>query len=135
VSVGILLVAHDSLGTVLLRIAAGIFGALPPNAESLDVENDSPCDQVLERARAMVERLDTGEGVLVLTDIYGATPANLARSLLDGPHRVRLLAGVNLPMLVRALTYAHLDLESAMERALIGGRDGVLLCAAHCETD
>lgn len=134
-SVGILLVTHQSLGSALLRVACGIFGTCPANADSLEVENDAPCEDLLARARGLVERLDTGDGVLVLTDIYGSTPANLARDLLDGPRRVRLLAGVNLPMLVRALSYASLDLDSVVEKAMVGGRDGVLLCTARTETD
>lgn len=134
-SVGILLITHQALGGALLQIAAGIFGAWPPNAEALEIENDAPCEEMLAQARRLVERLDTGDGVLILTDIYGATPANLARNLLDGSGRVRLLAGVNLPMLVRALSYAHLELDTVMEKAMVGGRDGVLLCAARRETD
>ena len=134
-SVGILLVTHQSLGTALLRVACGIFGTCPTKAEALEVENDAPCEVLLAQARGQMERLDSGDGVLVLTDIYGSTPANLARDLLDGPGRVRLLAGVNLPMLVRALSYASLDLDSLVEKAFVGGRDGVLLCAARAETD
>ncbi len=134
-SVGVLLVTHQSLGPALLRVATGIFGRCPAHAEALEVENDAPCDVRLGEARRLVECLDTGDGVLVLTDIYGSTPANLARDLLDGPGRVRLLAGVNLPMLVRALSYAGLDLDEVVEKALNGGRDGVLLCAARGERD
>jgi mannose PTS system EIIA component len=135
VSVGVLLVTHQTLGSALLRVASGIFGRCPVNAEALEVENDAPCDIRLDEARRLVARLDTGDGVLVLTDIYGSTPANLARDLLAGPGRVRVLAGVNLPMLVRALNYAGLDLDSVVEKALVGGRDGVLPCTARCETD
>jgi PTS system ascorbate-specific IIA component len=134
-SVGILLVTHQSLGTALLRVACGIFGTCPTRAEALEVENDAPCEVRLGEAQRLIERLDTGDGVLVLTDIYGSTPANLARDLLDGTTRVRLVAGVNLPMLVRALSYAGLDLDSVMEKALVGGRDGVLPCVGRAETD
>ncbi len=134
-SVGILLVTHQSLGTALLRVACGIFGTCPTQAESLEVENDAPCEVLLDQAWGLLERLDTGDGVLVLTDIYGSTPANLARDLLNGPGQVRLVAGVNLPMLVRALSYAGLDLDSVADKALAGGRDGVLLCAARSAAD
>lgn len=134
-SVGILLVTHQLLGTALLRVANGIFGTCPTRAEALEVENDAPCEVLLAHAQGLLDRLDTGDGVLVLTDIYGSTPANLARDLLDGSRQVRLVAGVNLPMLVRALSYAGLDLDAVADKALTGGRDGVLLCAARSEAD
>jgi len=135
VSVGILLITHSPLGADLLRIATGIFGACPAPAEALEVENDAPCDPLLAHAERLVSRLDTGDGVLVLTDIYGSTPANLAVDLLGRRERIRVLAGVNLPMLVRALNYAELDLDSVAEKALTGGRDGVCLCARRGSED
>ena len=71
---------------------------------------------------------DRGDGVLVLTDLYGSTPANLAVALGDRHDRIRVLAGANLPMLVRALSYAGLELDQLVDKALTGGRDGVLRC-------
>ncbi len=130
-SVGILLITHGALGSELLRIASGIFGTCPARADALGVENDAPCDPLLEDAEQRAARLDEGDGVLVLTDLYGSTPANLAVALRDRRDRVRVLAGVNLPMLVRALSYTALDLDQLVEKALMGGRDGVLLCCAR----
>ena len=127
-SVAILLITHASLGSELLRIASGIFGTCPARAEALDVENDTPCDPLLDQAERHAARLDEGDGVLVLTDLYGSTPANLALGLRERCDRVRVLAGVNLPMLVRALSYNALDLDQVAEKALDGGRDGVLSC-------
>jgi PTS system ascorbate-specific IIA component len=135
VSVGILLITHRPLGTDLLRIATGIFGACPAPVESLEVENDAPCELLLADAERMASQLDRGDGVLVLTDIYGSTPSNLAVDLQGRRDRIRVLAGVNLPMLVRALNYAELDLDDVVEKALTGGRDGVLLCARRGERD
>ncbi len=127
-SVGLLLITHRPLGADLLRVATGIFGTCPTRVESLEVENDAPCDLVLMQAEQIAERLDAGDGVLVLTDIYGATPARLASALLGPSRRRRVLAGVNLPMVLRALNYAGLDLETLAEKALAGGRDGVRSC-------
>ncbi len=127
-SVGLLLITHYPLGADLLRVATGIFGTCPTRAESLEVENDAPCDQMLAQAEQMVGRLDAGDGVLVLTDLYGATPANVAGALLARRPHLRMVAGVNLPMVLRALSYAGLDLESVAEKALAGGRDSVRLC-------
>ena len=81
--------------------------------------------QFVEMARQMLELVDTGEGVLIMSDIYGATPANLAMKLLE-PGRIEGLAGVNLPMLLRALTYRDKDMATLVSRATAGGRDGVL---------
>ncbi len=75
----------------------------------------------------MLELVDNGEGVLVLTDIFGASPANLAIKLLE-PGRVEGLTGVNLPMLLRALTYREKGMEILLQRARDGGRDGVFTC-------
>ena len=128
-SIGLLLITHRPLGADLLRVATAIFGTCPTRAEALEVENDSPGDIVRAEAERLAASLDTGDGVLVLTDIYGATPARVAATLLARPGR-RLLAGVNLPMVVRALNYAGLDLDTVAERALAGGRDGVRSCCA-----
>ena len=81
-------------------------------------------------ARDMIKLVDTGRGVLILTDIYGATPSNLAIKLLE-PGRIEGIAGVNLPMLLRALTYRDKDMDTLVTRAIAGGRDGVLNMLKH----
>ena len=78
----------------------------------------------------MLTLVDNGRGVLVLTDIYGASPSNLAMKLLE-PGRIEGVAGVNLPMLLRALTYRDRDMETLVTRAVAGGRDGVLNMLKH----
>ena len=90
---------------------------------------DDPLDS-LPLARDMVKLVDTGHGVLVLTDIYGATPSNLAMKLLE-PGRIEGIAGVNLPMLLRAIAYRDKDMETLVTRTLAGGRDGVLNMLKH----
>ncbi len=127
-TVGLLLITHQPLGGDLLRVATAIYGTRPARAEALEVENDAPGEQVLAQAQGLAQQLDEGDGLLVLTDLYGATPANLALALRDRHPRTRVVAGVNLPMLLRALTYAGLDLDSVVEKALAGGRDGVCRC-------
>jgi PTS system ascorbate-specific IIA component len=84
---------------------------------------DDPLD-LLPLALQMLDLVDNGDGVLILTDIFGASPANLAIKLLD-PGRVEGLTGVNLPMLLRALTYREKGMEILLQRARDGGRDGV----------
>jgi len=125
VSVGILLLTHRPLGEDLLRIASEILGRVPDGIACCEVVNDTPPDEILDRCRCLAETLDQGEGLLVLTDLYGATPANVARAFADSRAQVRVVSGLNLPMLLRTLNYAALDLDHLAEKALSGGRDGV----------
>lgn len=128
-SVTLLMITHQPFGADLLRVASAILGARPQGVDAMDVVNDVPREILIEDARQRLERLDEGDGVLVMTDLYGSTPANVAVALLAQHDRLRVIAGLNLPMLLRAITYASLDLDSVADKALQGGRDGVLLCS------
>jgi PTS system ascorbate-specific IIA component len=123
------MITHQPFGADLLRVATEILGGLPQGVEAMEVVNDVPCEVLTAEALKRLERLDAGDGVLILTDIYGSTPANIAVALLTTRDRLRVIAGLNLPMLLRALTYASLALDAVAEKALQGGRDGVLLCS------
>ncbi len=128
--IGILIVAHDTLGESLVRAVTHVLGTRPPQLEVLSVAaTDDPAD-LLPAARELVARLDTGKGVLVFSDLYGATPCNLAAKLMK-PGRVEVVAGVNLPMLVRAFTYRNRGLETTIKKAISGACDGVV----HLEAD
>ena len=123
--IGILIVAHDTLAESLARAVTHVLGARPAQFETLSVRStDDPLD-LLPNARAAIARLDTGEGVLVFTDIYGATPANLANKLL-ATGRIEGVAGVNLPMLVRAFTYRAKGMDTMIRKAISGGCEGVV---------
>lgn len=128
-TVGLLLITHNELGAVLLRTATRMLGGSPLQAETLAVSDSAERDALIAQARRAAARLDTGEGVLVLTDLYGSTPANIARSL-QAEAEVRVINGVNLPMLVRVLNYPALGLADMAAKALSGGRDGVMACPA-----
>jgi PTS system ascorbate-specific IIA component len=123
------MITHQPFGADLLRVATEILGGLPQGVEAMEVVNDVPCEVSTAEALKRLERLDAGDGVLILTDIYGSTPANIAVALLTTRDRLRVIAGLNLPMLLRALTYTSLALDAVAEKALQGGRDGVLLCS------
>ncbi len=128
--IGILIVAHDTLGESLVRAVTHVLGTRPPQLEVLSVAaTDDPAD-LLPAARELVARLDTGKGVLVFSDLFGATPCNLAAKLMK-PGRVEVVAGVNLPMLVRAFTYRNRGMETTIKKAISGACDGVL----HLEVD
>nr|WP_206171455.1 PTS fructose transporter subunit IIA [Thiorhodococcus mannitoliphagus] len=126
-----MILTHSPLAGDLLRIASDILGGRPANAEILEVVNDTPCESLVDQSLRLADHLDQGDGVLILTDVYGATPANVALTLNERHPRSRVLAGVNLPMLLRALNYAQLDLDTVVDRALEGGRNGVRLCEPH----
>ena len=128
--IGILIVAHDSLGDSLVRAVTHVLGTRPPQLEVLSVAATDDPLLLLPAAREQVARLDTGEGVIVRSDIFGATPCNLACKLLV-PGRVEGVAGLSLPMLVRALTYRERGMQTMTRKAVSGGRDGVL----HIEVD
>mgnify|MGYP001361032117 FL=1 len=124
--IGILLITHGSLGESLVQCACHVLNKRPPQIAQLGVSGqDDPLD-ALPLARNMMNLVDTGEGVLLLTDIFGATPSNIALKLL-APGRVEGVSGVSLPMLLRALTYREKDMETLLAKAVAGGRDGVML--------
>jgi PTS system ascorbate-specific IIA component len=123
--IGILIVAHDTLGESLARAVTHVLGARPPQFEVLSVSSTDDPQNLLPAAREQIARLDTGEGVVVFSDIYGATPCNLACKLLQSG-RVEGISGVNLPMLVRAFTYRTRGMETLLKKAVSGGCEGVL---------
>lgn len=124
--IGIFLITHGSLGESLVQCACHVLNKRPQQIVQLGVSGqDDPLD-ALPLARDMLKLVDSGKGVLLLTDIFGATPSNVALKLLQ-PGRIEGVAGVNLPMLLRALTYREKDLETLVTKAVAGGRDGVML--------
>jgi PTS system ascorbate-specific IIA component len=123
--IGILIVAHGTLGESLIHCASHVLGGRPPNVMQIGVTVHDDPQQLLPQAIRLTRQLDQGDGVLVMTDVYGATPANMACQLLI-PGKVEGVAGVNLPMLVRALTYRREPLDVVVRKALSGGVEGVM---------
>ena len=104
--VGILIVAHGTLGESLIHCASHVMGSRPPQLMQIGVTVHDDPQAILPQALKLVKQLDQGKGVLVLSDLYGATPCNIAAKLLI-PGKVEGVAGVSLPMLIRALTYRN----------------------------
>lgn len=128
--IGVLIIGHDTLPESLAQAATHVLGSRPAQFDVLPVTcDDDPLD-LLPRAKAAVAKLDSGDGVVVFSDIYGATPCNLVGKLIE-PGRVEAVAGVNLPMLIRAFTYRGKDLDTLIKKAVSGGCEGVL----HLEVD
>lgn len=123
--IGILIIAHGSLGESLIHCASHVMGTRPPLLRQLGVDTHDDPVSILPQAQQMVKELDQGQGVLVLSDMYGATPCNLVARLVV-PDNVEGVSGVNLPMLVRVLTYRNSSLKILVEKALSGGREGVV---------
>ena len=121
---GILIIAHAPLASALKECIAHIYGGLPARIGVIDVLPDCDPAQVVAFAYSEIERLREENGTLVLTDMFGATPANIASRLASLPG-VRVLAGVNLPMLVRGVCYRACDLDTLVDKALAGAAKGV----------
>ena len=128
--VGILIVAHGAFGEALIHCASHVLGKRPAQVLQLGVTVHDDPEAVLPQAQRLVAQLDQGDGVLVLSDILGATPSNIATRLLVRG-RVEGVSGVNLPMLIRALTYREEPLATVAEKAMSGGVAGVV----HLNTD
>jgi mannose PTS system EIIA component len=126
-SVGLLIITHNGIGKALLETATTMLAGCPLRAEALAIGPDAERDLLQGQALAIAERLDEGDGLLVLTDLFGSTPANIATALKERAG-CYVLTGVNLPMLVRVLNYAGLPVAEIATKALSGGKDGVLLC-------
>jgi mannose PTS system EIIA component len=131
-SIGVLLISHESLGQDMLDISVKAMGFCPLAVKVLGIPLDADPDTLSHQAQALVSSLDSGDGVLVLTDLCGATPANIASRLTQDNH-IMIVAGFNLPMLMRVFNYAQLTLMEIAERAINGGRQGILLMPSCSE--
>ena len=123
--VGILLITHNGLGDSLIDCVRHVIGSVPPHLKALSVLASDDPSQKENEGRGLIAQLDTGKGVLLLSDVYGATPCNIARRLCQSG-RVEGVAGVNLPMLLRVACYCNLPLGELVQRAVEGGRDCIV---------
>ena len=126
-AIGILLITHEGVGSALLAVATRLLRTLPLKTEALDVPFDGDPDALLPMASAALRRVDGGHGVLVLTDLYGATPSNVAAKVARLGTPVRRVSALSLPMLLRVMNYAELELDELPAVASAGARNGVIL--------
>jgi PTS system ascorbate-specific IIA component len=122
--VGILIIAHGTLGESLIQCAAHVFGVRPPHLDQVGIDPKEDPRQVVTRVNVLLSQLDQGDGVLVLSDLLGATPCNIARDVLRAGH-VEGVSGVNLSMLIRSITYRRESLSIVVQKAMAGGTEGV----------
>ena len=123
--IGILIIAHGTLGESLIHCASHVLNKRPPRLKQIGVTAQDDPLLLLPQARALVHDLNAGSGVLIMSDMYGGSPSNIAQKLLV-PGHVEGVAGVNLPMLIRALTYREKPLSVLLTKAVSGGCEGVL---------
>jgi PTS system ascorbate-specific IIA component len=126
-SVGVLLLTHESMGGALVTAARHVLGRLPLTLEVQEVSSDGDPEQLLRAAAGHARELDQGDGVLVLSDLYGATPCNIAQRLPNLGVRMHCVSGLNLPMLLRVLNYPEQTLDELAETAASGGRSGIFI--------
>ena len=131
-SVGLVIVTHGESGADLRAEAEFILGESLEALRAVPFNHSAGQREEIYQIHSAIAAADSGDGVLVLTDMFGSTPANIANGL-KSDSGLQVLAGVNLSMLVRVLNYPALPLPDMAEKALSGGRDGVLICPIRGE--
>ena len=123
-NIGLLLLTHNDIGAQLLLAAKSTYGSVPYRTELLSIDHyDQPTD-LINLAQQYVKVLDSGDGVLILTDMFGSTPSNIAKSF-SHKKNVNVISGINLSMLLNIFNYPSLNLKEITQKALEGGKDGV----------
>jgi PTS system mannose-specific IIA component len=125
---GLLLITHGNIGRDMLETVTEILGTCPLHAQALSIHGDSDPDKLFENASRLCTELDQGSGLLVLTDLYGSTPSNIATRLTTR-HNICAISGVNVPMLIRVLNYPEMDMEALCDKAINGAHDGIIITA------
>lgn len=133
-SVSVLLITHAKLGHDLLGTVTEVMGAPPLATDVMAVRRVLDIDALVRQGERLLERLDSGDGVLILTDAFGSTPSNIANRIAQGQN-ARVVAGVNLPMLVSVYNYPTLDLAAQAQNAVNNGRAGIVLCKEDGDCD
>ncbi len=125
--IGVLVISHEPLGTSLIHCTRHIFGRMPPQLAALDVIPDEDPAEAIEAAQTLCSRINDGSGVIVLTDILGATPSRIAAALAE-PKKVVVLAGVNLPLLVKTLTHRRgTEIEALVDMLLPAAQQAIVV--------
>lgn len=124
-SAGVMLLTHPDVGDALIATATSILGQLPLTTETLSPAGGESLEMARQRGEVSLQRLDTGAGVLILTDAYGATPGNLAVTLGKAYH-CPVVTGLNLPMLLRVMNYPQLSVEVLARKAVEAAQESIL---------
>jgi len=123
--IGILIISHGTLGESLIHCASHVLNKRPVRVNQLGITAQDDPTLLLPQARLLIKELDAGDGVLILTDMFGGTPCNIASKLVV-PGKIEAVAGVSLPMLIRVLNYRDRELQLIVTKAISGGCEGVM---------
>ena len=131
-TISLLIITHDNIGASLVDTATSMLGVTPLHIDTISVKKNANPDDLITHAKNLIKE---NTSTLVLTDMYGSTPSNIACHLNE-PGITQIVSGINLPMLVRILNYPQLELDDIVNKALSGGKDGVLTCKMeHTQND
>lgn len=130
-TVSILIITHGKIGKTLLSTVRNTLGEIPLHTKTVAIKRNADPDHLIPKLRKLSHDIDDGDGVLILTDMFGSTPSNISQALKEDPS-IEVVAGLNLPMLIRVMNYPMLNLAELVEKAYSGGREGVLNC---CKDD
>lgn len=127
--IGLLILAEKNFGAGMIATVVHTLACRPPQLEATEFDHSAPPEQIETSLHQSIQKVDRGEGVLILADVYGATHTNIACRLLKRG-TIELITGINLPMLLRVLNYRHSDMDDLIDKALGGGCGGII-CAAN----
>ncbi|MDH5358284.1 MAG: PTS mannose transporter subunit IIA [Gammaproteobacteria bacterium] len=126
-TVGILIVSHNQIGTELINTARQMLSCCPLPTKVISIETKDNPDRIRQQLDVELKGLDQGNGILILTDMFGSTPSNIACAVSDRDD-IRIVSGLNLPMLIRVLNYPNLSLDELENKAITGGQEGIVRC-------
>ena len=126
-TVAILLISHNQIASELINTARQMLASYSVATTILSISIDDNPDDLRLKFMQILPEIDQGDGTLILTDMYGSTPSNIAYDASER-HDIRIVSGLNLPMLIRVLNYPHLSLNELEQKAITGGQDGVVSC-------
>lgn len=124
--VNVIIMAHEKIGAAFVHAITTALGELPLPTTVITVSYHVDPDEIIVKTKKMIHQMSQAPGFLILTDLFGATPSNIASSLQQSHDNIYVVTGLNLPMLIRVMNYAHLTLPELVEKALSGGKDGII---------
>lgn len=124
-SVSVLIISHEEIGAALIQTVTKAFEELPLPTTVVSVSSNDDPELLIPKLKQLVKNIGSAAGILILTDLFGSTPSNIAKALQEEA-KVRIVSGLNLPMLMRVMNYPDLPLEELAEKAISGGREGVI---------
>lgn len=127
-SVGVLIISHDKIASALLNaVKQALGGDLPLPSATVELEANADPELLVPKLKKVAKAMNQGDGVLVLTDLFGSTPSNIAHNIQDCQN-IRIVTGLNLPMLLRVMNYPQLNVIQLAEKARTGGQCGIIEC-------